>query len=208
MPAAQPRRRYAPRLPPQERREQILDAALAIISRHGYAAASMEAIAREAQIAKPVVYDAFETRGELLRSLLEREEARAFATLAEVVPSAASSEDPDALLVEVITAFLHAVLANPTAWRLILMPAGETPDVVREHVEAGRETMTAQVRVLTEWGLPRRTGLATVDADLAARGLIAVGEWAARLVLIEPEAYPPERFARFVGDLLGALPRG
>ena len=64
--------------------------------------------------------DLFSNRGELLMALLEREEARALALLAEVMPSA-PSVDPDALIVEGFRAFLESVAANPTTWRLKLL---------------------------------------------------------------------------------------
>src|SRR4051812_18096989 len=56
MPTASSRRRYAPRVPAAERREQVLDAALVLIDRDGYGAVTMEAVAREIGVTKPVVY--------------------------------------------------------------------------------------------------------------------------------------------------------
>ena len=41
-------------------------------------------------------------------------------------------------LVTVVIAFLEVVLANPHAWRLILLPTEGTPEMVREHVARGR----------------------------------------------------------------------
>src|ERR1700742_4142080 len=99
------KRPYAPRLPPAERREQLLDAALSVIDEGGYDAVSMEAIARAAGVTKPVVYDLFANLGELLRALLQREESRALAQLEEVMP-ASPSVDPDELIVSAFVAFL------------------------------------------------------------------------------------------------------
>ena len=56
-PTARHRRPYAPRLPPEERREQLIDAALEVILERGYARISIEAIARTAGITRPVVSD-------------------------------------------------------------------------------------------------------------------------------------------------------
>ena len=56
-----PRKRQ-PRMPIEARRDQILDGALRLIIERGYTAASMEAIAREANIAKPRVYTAIAER--------------------------------------------------------------------------------------------------------------------------------------------------
>src|SRR5918994_6585818 len=80
-----PRRPYAPRMPPEERREQILDATLALVAEKGYESVSMEGIARVAGVTKPVVYDLFGTLADLLEALLKREEERALAQLAELM---------------------------------------------------------------------------------------------------------------------------
>ena len=92
----QGKRPYAPRLPPAERREQLLDAALEVLDEHGYAGATMEAIARAAGVTKPVVYDVFGKRTDLLMALLAREEARALAEIAAAMPSEPARDPEDA----------------------------------------------------------------------------------------------------------------
>jgi AcrR family transcriptional regulator len=206
--ATSQRRRYAPRLPPEERRTQLLDAALALIAEHGYDGVSMEGVAREAGVTKPVVYDLFPNRGELLRALLQREEERALRELATAIPFPPPTDpDPDDVLVDGIVAFLSAVGANPTAWRLILLPTEGTPDEVREHVEQGRAGVLRQLEALIAWGIERRGGPADLDVVLAAQGLMAVGEHAARMVLTDPEHYSPERIGAEARKLLSALQR-
>ena len=201
-----PRRRpYAPRVPLPERREQLLDAALALIGEHGYRGATMEAIARHAAVAKPVVYRTFTSREALLTALLERERERAFATLETAMPADLASAKPDELLGEAARGILSAVQSRPEAWRLILLPAGETPREVREQVDAGRALVRRQITELIRWFLTQRPGLADADPDLAARMLMAAGEEAMRLVLTEPDAYTPEGFAAFAVTLLGAV---
>lgn len=200
------KRTYAPRLPPAERREQLLDAALAVIAEGGYDGVSMEAIARQAGVTKPVVYDLFGNLGELLRALLDREEARALAQLAEVMP-AEPSIDPDELVVTGFEAFLGSVAANPTSWRLILMPAEGTPAVVRDQVDANRRRIATQLEELLAWGIDARGAPKELDVGLGAQALIAVAEHFARLVLTDPKRYSPDRAGNFVRTLLGALER-
>lgn len=203
------RRRYAPRLPPEERREQLLDAALDIIVEDGHQAASMEAVARRAGVTKPVVYGVFADRGELLRTLLEREEQRALAQLAEVIPSGLEpGADPEAALVEGMTAFLRSVAEHPRRWRMILMPAEGTPAVVSEHIAAGRAAIAGQLQVIVSWGLQARGGAAAaLDAELVALSVMTFAEHAAMLVLRDPERYSPERLTGFTRDLVALLPR-
>ena len=200
------KRPYAPRMPPAERREQLLDAALDLIAEQGYGGISMEAIARRGGVTKPVVYDLFSNRGELLMALLRREEERALALLAEVMPSD-PSVDPDELIVEGFRAFLESVAANPTTWRLIVLPADGTPEVVRQHVDAGRADVRARLEELLRWGLEARGGPKGVDTELAAQALEAFGEHLARLVITDPKAYTPKRVGDFVAGMLSVIER-
>jgi AcrR family transcriptional regulator len=195
-------------MPAAERREQLLDAALDVIGERGYGGVTMEEIALRAGVTKPVVYDIFANRGELLMALLEREEARALSLLAEVLPDTASQEDPDTLIVDGFRAFLESVAENPTTWRLIVMPADGTPEVVREHVEVGRAGVRGRLEEVLAWGIEARGGPAGLDVELAAQSLIALAEHHARLVLTDPQLYTPQRFADFIGSLLSVIGSG
>lgn len=202
--AVSPRRKYAPRLPREERREQLLDAALALITEHGWGGASMEAIAREADIAKTVVYDAFGTRHDLLRALLEREQERALGAVAEAMPTPPLTGDPAELLTEGVTAMMEAVRRHPDTWRLILLPADGTPAGVREEVARHRERILHQLEPMVAWGA-ERLGLGHLDHELATEAILALVENAVRLTVTDPEAYPPERFARFSTGLFALV---
>jgi AcrR family transcriptional regulator len=193
------RRKYAPRLPRDQRREQILDAALTLIERDGYAGVTMEAVAREAGVAKPVVYHAFSNGAELLRALLSREEKRALVQLADAIP-APSAAPPAELLAQGLTVFLEAVLREPRRWRLILLPAEGTSDVVRRHVERGRAEALGRLEEMVAWAADARGE--EVDVELTAHAILALGEHGAKLVLTYPERFTPERVAGFVAKLV------
>ena len=203
-----PRRKYAPRMAPAERREQLLDATLHLIVEDGYGGVTMEAVAREAGVTKPVVYDAFGTRGRLLRALLQREEERALAALAAMLPEQPGEIDPDQLLVDGVRMFLETVHGNPDAWRLMLLPVEGTPEEVRTHVAAGREAVARQLEALVLWGIQRRGGPENIDVELAAQAIMALGEHVGRLALTEPERFDTERIARFLSGLMVNLARG
>ena len=64
-----------------ERREQLLDATKAIVAERGFHAVSIEAVAREAGITRPIVYGHFHDLGGLLEALVTRETARALSQL-------------------------------------------------------------------------------------------------------------------------------
>ncbi|HEX4253276.1 MAG TPA: helix-turn-helix domain-containing protein [Pseudonocardia sp.] len=204
-PADHHRRTRQPRMPIEVRREQVLDATLKLITERGYAAASMEAVAREVDLAKPRVYSAYPGRGPLLRALLEREEQRVVATLAEAMPAFTDDADFAETLTAAAVNLLRAVADNPASWQLLMMSADETPLEVREHVSEGRQFALDQLRELLAWGASRRTELSGLDLELTARALLAVGEQAVRLVLTEPAEFTPERYGSFARGLLRTL---
>jgi AcrR family transcriptional regulator len=202
-----PQRRYAPRLPPEERREQLLDAALELIAAEGYGGVSMEAVARACGVTKPVVYELFANAGELARALLKREEDRALAELARAVPTLDAGAAVETVVADGLGAFLRAVQANPARWRLILMPTDGTPGMVRDHVARGRQTVASRLEALVRLGVEQWEGPADLDVELAAQAIMALAESAARLVLTDPDRYTPQRLQEFSTLLIARLAR-
>jgi AcrR family transcriptional regulator len=198
------KRRYAPRMPPEERREQLLDAALGLIAEKGYESVSMEAIARRAGVTKPVVYDLFGSLADLLEALLEREEERALMQLAELMPAPAEDADPARVLVDGLDAFLRAVETRPDAWRLSLMPIEAQPGIVRKHVERDRTRVAEQLGAIVGWGV-KRLDVPISDVDLLVDTIITLAEQAGRLHLEDPERYPRERLTEFTASLLDSV---
>ena len=201
------RRPYAARMPAEQRREQLLDAAQAIALERGFHAVTIDGVARAAGVTRPVVYGLYEDRGRLLAALMDRGEQRALAGLAPVfpaVPGPADDVDPDELLLQGITAYLTAVTADPDTWRLILVPPEGAPAELGERVNAQRRVLLRALRGLLHWGLTRRGGPA-VDADLFARADFTLAEGAARLLLEHPERWSVEQLTDFTRTTLAAL---
>lgn len=198
----QARRRYAPRMPPAERREQLIDAALSVILEQGYSGVSIEAIAREAGVTRPVVYDHFPNLGRLLHALVEREERISLKQLEHVVPADPGDSEPADLLAEGVKRFLEAVAARPATWRIILLPLEGTPQVVRDHVETNRARTQERIAELVRWAVKRPELPNDLDVELTARAIRVLGEDAGRTLLTDPESYSPERYERFVRSVL------
>lgn len=202
---AKVRRRYAPRMPPAQRREQLIDAALGVILEHGYGGVSIEAIARAAGVTRPVVYDHFPNLPRLLHALVEREERYSLEQLEQVVPqipTGAASEAPGEVLASAVRRFLDAVMARPTTWRLILLPLEGTPALVRDHVEINRARMLERIEAFVRWSVEHEQLPAGLDVELAARAIRELGEQAGRTVLTDPDRFPPDRYERFVRSVL------
>jgi AcrR family transcriptional regulator len=201
---AEQKRRYAPRMPPEERREQLLDATLSLIAAKGYESVSMEGIARKAGVTKPVVYDLFGSLADLLEALLEREEERALMQLAELMPTPPEDAEPVQLLVDGLDAFLRAVETRPDAWRLSLMPIEAQPGIVRETVERDRGAIAKQLAIVVRWGV-ERLEVPISDVDLLVQTIIALAEQGARMHLDDPERYSRERLTSFAASLLDSV---
>ena len=202
------RRPYAPRLPPDERREQLLDAALDIALERGFHAVTVEGVARAVGVTRPVVYGMFDDRTTLVAALIDRSEARATAQLQPAlpaIPAPGDDIDPDALLVAGITAFLTAVRDDPRTWRAVLLPPEGAPVELQQRVTGHRRIALRVLRDLVAWGLDRRGGPRDIDVDLLARSVQTLAEGAARLVLSDPDRWPVERFTEFAETVLGTI---
>lgn len=196
------RRRYAPRMAPAERRKQLVDAALEVILQQGYGGVSIEAVARRAGVTRPVVYDHFPNLGQLLRTLVEREDRISLEQLEKVVPDDPGDRNPIEVLGGGVRRFLEAVASRPATWRIILLPLEGTPQVVRDHVETNRARTQERIARLVRWAVERPELPDELDVELTARAIRVLAEDAGRTLLTDPERYPPERYERFVTQVL------
>jgi AcrR family transcriptional regulator len=189
-------------MPPAQRREQLIDAALAVIIEQGYSGVSIEAVAREAGVTRPVVYDHFPNLGRLLHALVEREETISLQQLEQVVPDDPGETDPIELLAGGVRRFLEAVASRPATWRIILLPPEGTPAIVRDHVETNRARTQERIATLVRWALTRPELPDDLDVELTARAIRVLGEDAGRTLLTDPDGYSPERYEQFVRSVL------
>ena len=192
-------------MPPDQRLEQLIDAALEVILAEGYAGISVEAVARAAGVTRPVVYDHFPNLGNLLQALVEREERYSLAELEAVVPRDPGDCDPGELLAESVSRFLTTVASRPATWRLILLPLEGTPAMVRDHVERNRTQILGRIEELVRWAIPRWELPEDLDVELAARAIRDLGEAAGRMVITNPGGYAPERYEAFVRSVVALL---
>ena len=192
------------RLSGGERREQLLDVTKVIVARDGFHAVSIEAVAREAGITRPVVYGHFGDLPALLEALVEREGARALGQLATVLPTNLTEGDPREKLLAGMRGYLEAVQADPVTWRLVLMPPEGAPVVLREQIEQGRAAVVAVLAGTV--GPSLGPGRASPDPELTARMISTLADESARLVLTDPERFPPERILEHTRWFLDLLP--
>ncbi len=192
-------------MPPEQRREQLLDAALSVIVEQGYSGVSIEAIARTAGVTRPVVYAHFPDLGRLLRSLVQREERYSLEQLEHMLPADRAESDPVEVLAAGVKRFLQAVGERPATWRIILLPLDGTPAIVREHVHRNRAMILGRIEQLVRESVRRGELPAELDIELAGRAVRDLSEEAGRMVLTDRARYSPERYAAFVRTVLKLL---
>jgi len=185
-----------------QRREQLLDTTKAIVDREGFHAVSIEAVAREAGITRPIVYGHFHDLSGLLEALVERESARALHQLSLVLPGELGGDPREALL-DGLRGYLEVVRADPDTWRLVLMPPEGAPALLHEHIARGRAAVVDHLAAAVGPGLG--PGRASPDPELFARMLSAISDEGARLLLTDPEGYPVERIVAFARWMMEEL---
>lgn len=117
--------------------EAILDAAVEVFSERGVAA-SMEDIARRAQVSKQTIYNHYGSKAELMRAVTERRVHEITASLE--APGAA--ECPAEALAAFARVMLRSVPSPRSAafLRMAMVAALDTPDVAAAIYEAGPRT--------------------------------------------------------------------
>lgn len=192
-------RGYAARMPPERRREQLLDAVLRIVVTQGVHKVSMDAVAREVGVTRPVVYGLFKDSNDLLRGSLAREEQAALAQLADVFSRAMASPRAERVAT-LLRGFLQATLEAPDRWRAILALVDSTTPAVRKRLDVGRRGLVDACQALLR---SQRLG-DDFDFELAAHALQAYMNDGARLALAEPAGFSVDRIVEFGTTLFEA----
>ncbi|MGH2857595.1 MAG: TetR/AcrR family transcriptional regulator [Solirubrobacteraceae bacterium] len=179
------------RLTFEARREQLLDVATRLVAEHSFHAVSVEAVARAAGVSRAIIYQHFGDLRGLMQAVIDRELDRAHAQVSETTLADLRDGEPMRLMLESLRAFLTAVRDHPVTWRLVLMPPEGAPEVLRRRIEAGRASVRA--RMTAAVGPLLQSESESADAELTADVLSAISDEYARLLIGDPERFPPER---------------
>src|SRR3954471_11462851 len=166
----------AMRMTGQARREQILDVTEAIVDADGFHAVSIDRVAREAGITRPVVYTHFGDREGLLHALVDRGNQRTLAALGRIVPTQPGGE-PEEVLLGSLERFLETVRDDPATWRLALLPPESAPALLADRIARDRANVVKGLAAVAESWLSGEA-----DPVLVARTLVAVSEELAKIV--------------------------
>jgi AcrR family transcriptional regulator len=194
-------RPYAPRLLPDQRREQLLDVVLDVIDTDGVGAVSMDAVARRAGVTRPVVYSHFTDANDMLRASLDREEQRALAQILDAMP-APNGNDLATAFHHLFDTYLHAVAEAPQRWRSIFMIADSFTPTLHKRVARVR------ARIVREFEAALRQSCTAgrhADPELLAHHLLAVLWESGRLLLVSPKDFPHQRLLRSLDAMFTAI---
>lgn len=192
------------RMSGSDRRDQILDVARQIVLEDGFAAVTMKRLAENAGITRTVIYQQFGDLPSALVALVEREIARETASYLQSV--ATHSGGGVAQFVGVMADLLNAAEANPSAWRLFLMPPEGGPAELYERFAEGRELVRGLLGESFKAAV--KEGVMVLfdqDFELGVRSIYVVAENLLRLFLEDPKKYTRERVLAQVRVLSEAL---
>ncbi|WP_197518784.1 TetR/AcrR family transcriptional regulator [Mycobacterium sp. ACS1612] len=193
-------RPYAPRLSPQQRREQLLDIVLDVIDTEGVGSVSMDAVARRAGVTRPVVYGQFTDANAMLRACLDREEQRALAQILDAMP--ADGADTAEAFHRLFDTYLTAVADAPQRWRSIFMIAPSWTPTLSRSIARIRARMVLDSEVALR---KSRAGGRQADRELLAHHLVAALWESGRLLLVAPDEYSHKRLLRSLDAMFVAL---
>jgi len=158
------------------RRAELLDAAIRAIRREG-PSVSMETIAAEAGITKPVVYRHFGDKDGLYRALAERYIAD---LMGELETALASIDDPRQRIEVTIGTYLKLVERDPGVYRFLTRTVVADWSEGADHLAGFVHRIAGRIsEVLTTQFI--RLGLPARGADAYAHGLVGMvrqaGDW-------------------------------
>ncbi len=194
----------AKRVPRAQREQQMLDAAVKVFSRSGYHAASMDEIAEECEVSKPMLYLYLGSKEELFAACIRREADRLIARFAE---AADPSLDPGEQLFRGLTAFFAFVAEHRDSWIVLYQQARAQGEPVVAEVAAARAEVSSAVTALLRRAVREAAG-DDVPGPRAGEGRPDRGEAAAMAAIITGAAdalagwvldsspEPPEESAR------------
>ena len=182
------------RIPRQERRAQVLEAARSAFVELGYYATAMDDIAERAGVSKPILYQHFSSKLELYLDLL----SSAIGRLQAAVDGAAVHTRDNKVRVRDTVAAYFAFVDDPDGCaRLVFQSDMLNEPEVRSRVEVANAAIARRIaQVIAE-----DTGLGPDQALLLASGMAGMAEVAARTWLADPDRIPRDEAVDLVSSL-------
>jgi len=198
--ASGPKPAVTTRLPAAERRQQLLDVALETFSRHGFHQTSMNDIADNAGVTKPVLYQHFGSKRALFLELLRELGGR---LRHEVANATAQAAGPRQQVENGMAAYFRWVEAHRAGFAILF--DGETrrdPEFLAEAARVEQDIADAIASLIVVDGLDEER------RRLMAYGIVGLAERTCRYWLTQSVDLTPDELADQVADLAWAGLRG
>src|ERR687892_2651585 len=171
---AQPRTQGRKRMRAPERREQLLQVARRVFAERGYHSVTMDDVAREAGVPKPILYDHFPSKRDLYRGLLEAD----LATLRSEIRTAIENSKGNRERIRAsFQAYFDFVDREGEGFRLLMKEAVGAETEFRELIGKFREDVLGAVtQVIVR---ESRGNLSPKQAEEVALALIGMAEYVA-----------------------------
>lgn len=164
------------RMPREQRRAQVLEAAREVFVAQGYHAAAMDVIAERAGVSKPVLYQHFPGKLDLYLALLDA----GLAELEAAVATAIGSTHDNKLRVQATMQAYFAFVDDPQgAFRLVFESDLSNEPRVRERVEKVDLAVSQRIAAV----IAEDTGLSADQAFVLGAGLMGMAVTGSRLWL-------------------------
>lgn len=168
---------------PDAASDAILDAALVEFDRHGIRRVALEDVARRAGVSRTTIYRRFANRDDLVAAVMDRENARLFADIAEEVKSARPQSNP---YVEAFTAAMLRSRSHRLLNRMLLDEPALSLELARRHYGAAVGRLEQALQVIFPPGFTDRVGADAVHE-------LAENIWRyAMMLLLLPSGEPVE----------------
>jgi len=158
---------------PAERPRELLEAALTVFSQHGFRATRLDDVAVAAGVTKGAIYHYFDTKEDLLLSVIDHYQALAFGRAEEVLAQRALSASER---IEQVVKKIFQPIEQRNRRLLALLIRGIAHEVPRVHdrwLREGPARLWALVARLVEEGKTSGEFRSDADAEVASRVLIS-----------------------------------
>ena len=182
------------RLPRDERRAQLLTAALEVFTAAGYHAAAMDEIAERAGVSKPVLYQHFPSKLDLYLAVLDLHVDSLVYTIQRAI---ASTHDNADRVRATVDAYFNFIEEEGEAYRLLFESDMNVEPAVRERLSRMTYDCAAAVSAI----IAADTGIPEEAAMLLGVGLIGTAQFTARYWLERDGRVPRKAAADLVANL-------
>jgi AcrR family transcriptional regulator len=166
-----------PRLPADERRATIAEAARPLFARDGYAGTKLDDVAAAAGVTKPIVYRHFGSKKGLYLALLRRHEED-LPRFSAGIDGPGAGGDPEDALRAILSVWLDYVRENIDNWSLLFRD-GSGDAEIREHREqVSLRARAVMAALITDWArTPIPPEQVEPTAELLTSGLAGMALW-------------------------------